>query len=122
MKNAVNWFEIPVEDLDRAVRFYEDVLSTNLRREMFFGTPLAIFPYKEPGVGGALIQDAQRPVGPGGSLVYVDVTAQLDACLERVPGAGGQIVRPRTAIGKDGFIALIRDSEGNTVGLHSSTQ
>jgi uncharacterized protein len=120
MKNALNWFEIPVGDMDRAVRFYEDVLSANLRRESFFGVPNAIFPFQAPGVGGALIQDAKRPPGPGGSLVYVDVTARLDDCLSRVPGAGGVVVRPKTSIGEQGFFALIRDSEGNTVGLHSA--
>jgi predicted enzyme related to lactoylglutathione lyase len=120
MKNVLSWFEIPVNDMNRAVRFYEDVLSTNLRREVFFETPMAVFPYQAPGAGGALIQDAKRPVGPGGSLVYVDVTGRLDDCVSRVAGAGGEVVRPRTAIGKDGFIALIRDSEGNTIGLHSA--
>ena len=119
MKNVLNWFEIPVGDMDRAVRFYEDVLSANLRREVFFGTPLAVFPHQPPAMSGALIQDAKRPPGPGGSLVYINVTGQLDDCVGRVARAGGAVVQPRTDIGKDGAFVLIRDSEGNTVGLHS---
>ena len=120
MKNAVNWFEIPTADLDRASAFYEAVLGVGLRREIFFGIPHAIFPYQQPGgVGGALIRDDARPAGPGGSVVYVDATAKLDACLSRVPAAGGTVVVPKTPIGPAGFFALVRDSEGNTVGLHS---
>jgi predicted enzyme related to lactoylglutathione lyase len=120
MKNAINWFEIPVDDMDRACRFYEGVLAVPLRREVFFGIPMAVFPSESPGVGGSLVRDEQRPVARGGTLVYVDVTGRLDACLDRVPGAGGAVVQPRTGIGDNGFIAVIRDSEGNTVGLHST--
>jgi uncharacterized protein len=119
MKNALNWFEIPVADLDRACGFYEKVLAVQLRRETFFGVANALFPFQDPGVGGALVRDEARPVAAGGSLVYIDATAKLEACLARVPEAGGVVLRPRTAIGQAGFIALVRDSEGNTVGLHS---
>jgi predicted enzyme related to lactoylglutathione lyase len=120
MKNAINWFEIPVADMDRACRFYEGALALPLRRESFFGVPMAVFPAQEPGVGGALVRDDKRPVASGGALVYLDVTGRLDACLDRVPGGGGAVVQPRTSIGDNGFVALVRDSEGNTVGLHTT--
>jgi predicted enzyme related to lactoylglutathione lyase len=119
MPNALNWFELPVNDLDRATRFYETVLGTPLRREVFNGTPMAIFPYGEGGVGGALLKSANRKPGSEGSLVYLDASDKLDACLARVEKAGGAIALPRTAIGENGFIALVRDSEGNLFGLHS---
>jgi uncharacterized protein len=119
MKNALNWFEIPVADLDRASGFYEKVLGVGLRRETFFGVPHALFPFQDPGVGGALVRDDRRQVAAGGSLVYIDATAKLDECLARVPAAGGAVLQPRTAIGAAGFFAVVRDSEGNTVGLHS---
>ncbi len=121
MKDALSWFEIPVNDLDRAARFYQAMLAVDLRRELFFGTPHAIFPYDKPGVGGALVRDDRRPVGTGGAVVYLDVTGQLDACLARVAIAGGDVVHPRTAIADAGVFALVRDTEGNTVGLHSRT-
>jgi predicted enzyme related to lactoylglutathione lyase len=95
------------------------VLGIRMRREDFFGKPMAIFPRDDAGVGGALVRDADQPGGKGGTLVYLDATGKLDACLDRVPGAGGAVVLPRTAIGPNGFIALVRDSEGNTIGLHS---
>jgi predicted enzyme related to lactoylglutathione lyase len=119
MNNAVNWFEIPVNDLDRACTFYEGVLAVSLRRETFQGVPNALFPYQQPGVGGALVRDQTRSAAAGGTVVYIDATAKLDACLDRVSGAGGTVVLPKTAIGPAGFIALVRDTEGNTIGLHS---
>ena len=121
MKNAVNWFEIFVTDLDRASRFYQTALGIELRREEFGGKSMAIFPYQDPGAGGALVKDPRRAPG-GGSLVYLDATGKLDACLDRVPRTGGSVILPRTDIGDPGFIAIIRDSEGNEIGLHAEKQ
>jgi predicted enzyme related to lactoylglutathione lyase len=121
MRNAVNWFEIPTTDLDRAARFYERVLGIELRRENFMGTPHAMFPADRPGVGGALIAAPDRKAAAEGTLIYLDATGKLDAALARVADLGGQVVLPRTSIGAPGFIALVRDTEGNVVGLHAPT-
>ena len=118
MSNAINWFEIFVADLDRACAFYQSVLGIELRREVFNGMPMAIFP-AATGVGGALVRDDRRAPGPG-PLVYLNADGMLDACLERARKAGGAIVLPKTGIGEPGFIAVLRDTEGNTVGLHSA--
>jgi predicted enzyme related to lactoylglutathione lyase len=120
MKNALNWFEIPVRDMDRAVRCYETLLGGQLRRELFGGMPYAIFPYEAPGISGALVQDARRNPGAA-TVVYLNVDGQLDAVLTRVDKASARLVLPKTAIGKDGFIAILADSEGNHVGLSSET-
>jgi uncharacterized protein len=118
--NATHWFEIAVADLDRATRFYETTLGISLKRETFFGTPMGVFPADETGVGGALVVDARlTPGGPSGSLVYLNAEGKLDAALSRVAGAGGEVVKPKTGIGENGFIALVRDSEKNLIGLHS---
>ena len=119
MKNALNWFEIPAVDLDRATRFYETLLGQSLKREAFEGMDLAMFPSDEPGVGGAVVKDARRKPGADGSLVYLDATGKLDDCLARTTKAGGAVVVPKTDIGKPGFIALVRDTEGNVIGLHA---
>ncbi len=118
MKSPITWFELPVTDLARARAFYESVLSTSLREETFVGMPMALFPYAEGGVGGALVQDARFVPSRDGAVVYLDTRGELDACLARVPGAGGRVLLPRTDIGQPGFIALIQDTEGNRVGLH----
>jgi len=119
MANALNWFELPVTDLDRATRFYETLLGVPMRREVFQGTPMAIFPYADKGVGGALLKMDHRKPSAEGSVVYLDASDKLDACLARAEKAGGAVVLARTEIGEPGFIALVRDSEGNVVGLHS---
>jgi uncharacterized protein len=120
MKNALNWFEIPVREMDRAVACYERLLEVKLRREAFGGMPYAIFPYEVPGISGALVQDAKRSPG-GGTLVYLNAEGQLDAILSRAENARTTVVLPKTAIGPDGFIAILVDSEGNRVGLNSPT-
>ena len=116
---AINWFEIFVDDMDRASRFYQQVLAIDLRREEFAGLPHAIFPAALPATGGALVRHPQRSPGQGGSMVYLEATGKLDACLQRVAAAGGTVVLPKTDIGQPGFIATLRDTEGNLVGLHS---
>ncbi len=118
MRNAVNWFELPVVDLERARRFYETVLATRMKPEVFGGMPQALFPY-EDGVGGALVKDPRYRPTPDGAVVYLDAGGKLDACLRRVEAAGGKVVMPKTDIGAPGFIALVLDTEGNKVGLHA---
>jgi predicted enzyme related to lactoylglutathione lyase len=119
MKNANNWFEIPVTDLDRATRFYEAALGVELRREDFFGSPMSFFPSERPGVGGALVSLPHMAPNPQGTLVYLNANGKLDACLDRIGAAGGAVIQPKTSIGQFGFIARIRDTENNVVGLHS---
>ena len=120
MHNALSWFEIPVSDLDRAQTFYETVLGQQLQRQDFGGAPLAVFKYERPGVGGALQANAKEsaPLGSG-IRIYLSCT-QLDAVLERIAPAGGAIVSPKEALPQGmGFIAHLRDTEGNAVGLHA---
>lgn len=118
MKDAINWFELPVTDLARATKFYETVLATKLKPEVFNGVPNAMFPTNQ-GVGGALVKDPRRkPLGDG-ALIYLNADGMLDACLARVEQAGGKVLLPKTHIGDPGHIALVLDTEGNQVGLHA---
>ena len=120
MSHPIHWFEIFVSDFDRAVRFYQTVLNVDLRRENEDGRPMAIFASAvQEGVGGALVRQPGREPTDQGVIVYLDADGKLDACLARVEGAGGKIVQPKTDIGAPGFIALVGDTEGNVVGLHS---
>jgi predicted enzyme related to lactoylglutathione lyase len=120
MTHAINWFEIPTTDLDRASRFYEQVLGVSLKREHFAGTDsqLAVFQGEQESVRGALIASPRRKPVADGALVYLHAS-NLDASLARLEKAGGSVVMPKTDIGEPGFIALVRDTEGNVVGLHS---
>lgn len=121
MKHAITWFEIPVANLDRAVKFYANVLEIELKAEVFEKMNMALFPYECPGVGGALVLDPRRAPSAEGTLVYIDAAGKLDVSIGRVKAAGGEVVLPRTDIGAPGFIAIMRDTEGNLVGLHAPT-
>ena len=118
--NAVNWFEIFVSNMTQAQTFYETILDEKLTLAEMEGCSMAIFPFAEnAGVGGALTQMEGHKPGAGGTLVYLNVEGKLDAVLDRVPAAGGKVVKGRTDISPHGFIGLFEDKEGNIVGLHS---
>ncbi len=118
MSNVIDWFEIPVVDFERAVRFYEALLGTRLRREAGDGPAQALFVNDKGGADGAVILDPRRRPSADGSLVYLRAPGGVDSCLERAAAAGGRVVLPTTDIGDPGFIAIIADTEGNHVGLH----
>jgi predicted enzyme related to lactoylglutathione lyase len=119
--NAVNWFEIPAQDFERAATFYERLLQVSLRREMFDGTMNAIFPYaNESSVGGAVAHLPYAKPGSDGAVVYLNARTLdvFDQALAQVEQLGGHIVMPKTDLGPIGYIALFTDTEGNRVGLH----
>ena len=123
-RNALNWFEIPVADIERAQRFYETLLAKSMRREQMGPQTLAIFPYDNGnGVGGALLQSATAPApGTDGSLVYLDASPSLAAVMARAGELGAKVLLPALQLpGTIGYIAQIVDSEGNRMGLHSAT-
>jgi predicted enzyme related to lactoylglutathione lyase len=117
--DAANWFEIPTSDLDRAAKFYEQLLGAPLLRENS-GEPMAFFPCDAKGVGGALIDRASQRPSEGGALIYLNCDGGLDAALERLraSGQGAVVLGKRAVPGGFGYVACIRDSEGNHVALH----
>ncbi|HTD96190.1 MAG TPA: VOC family protein [Edaphobacter sp.] len=118
-QNAINWFEIPCADLDRATSFYEAVLGRKMHRETL-GDPIAFFASHRTGTCGTLVKRSFRKPGGGGTMVYLNCDGDLDAVLARVSSAGGLILMPKTAVpGEHGHFACLRDSEGNHIGLHS---
>jgi predicted enzyme related to lactoylglutathione lyase len=118
--NPINWFEIPVANMDRAVEFYQSVLGISLARNDIGPMQMAWFPISTgaPGASGALILSEGYDPSEAGTLVYFAV-ADLEASLRRVEELGGQTLMPKMSIGEHGFIAHVRDSEGNRVALHS---
>ena len=120
-RNAIDWFEIPSRDLNRAQTFYETVLATTLRREVIAGSELGVFASDGGGAGGCLMSGANTPApSTTGTLVYLNAGASLDAALARVEAAGGRITTPKVQLPGDmGCFVHIVDTEGNRVGLHS---
>ena len=122
MKNAISWFQIPVIDMDRAVKFYNSILSANLKITDAMGARIAILPHEREGgaVGGALYSGEGYTPSSKGTVVLLNAGDDLAVVLSKVEEAGGKIELPKTAIyGGNGFLARIIDSEGNRVGLHS---
>lgn len=119
-RHALNWFEIPALDLARARRFYGTVLGTELAEVPFGDDLMAMFPTSEEAVGGCLIQGhTVQPPSEGGTVVYLDASPSIDAAVARVAEAGGAVIVPVTALPPGmGHFAVIRDTEGNRVGLH----
>lgn len=118
--NPVGWFELYVQDMNRAKAFYETVFRVALEAlpdtefEMW-AFPMEMERYGSP---GALIRMEGCPSGPGGTLVYFSCE---DCAIEsaRAVAAGGTVFKEKFPIGPYGFIALVQDSEGNLIGLHS---
>lgn len=124
--HTINWFEIPVKDINRAVRFYETVLEVKLELEEREAFKLAVFPghSDDPStqnldVHGALIQGQGYEPSDQGTLVYFNGQENLNPYLKRVIEAGGTVLREKTSIGEHGYIAWFKDTEGNRVAFHS---
>lgn len=123
MKNAINWFEIPVTDYERAKRFYSEVLGVEIidhhmdDKNVKYG----IFPYdmESHRVGGALMQMEGMHPSTDGSTVYLNGGDDLNEPLSRVEPAGGKVIMPKMDIQENGFIAQFTDTEGNRVAFHS---
>jgi len=124
MKQSINWFEIPTVDMDRAVAFYERTLGVTLKRELFGGMPHAIFPTDGPGTGttGALVTGPHLTPGATGVVIYLEAPDGVTASLARARAAGAVEIAPHMAIGDNGWMAVVRDPDGNHVGLHSMTR
>ena len=120
MENTVVWFEIPVIDLDRAMKFYSEVMNVEFELMEHEQSKMAFFPF-EPGAasGGLMLSEGYVPNNTG-SLIYLNGGADLSEPLGRVEAAGGKVTLPKMSIGEDGNIAHFEDSEGNRVGLHST--
>ena len=122
--NPVGWFEIYVQDLDRAKAFYEAVFKVALNKldspTPVPGLEMLAFPMNMEGNGasGAIVKMEGCPSGGMGTLVYFSCE---DCAIEasRVEAAGGSVCKPKMSIGEYGFIALVMDTEGNMIGLHS---
>ncbi len=119
MSNAINWFELPSNNFERAIKFYNEVLKADLQSMEMNGALMAFFPSDEKGVGGCIIKGEGYTPSESGSLVYLNGGEDLSDPLSRVEAAGGAVIMPKTAIGENGFIAWFKDTEGNRVALHS---
>ncbi len=118
--NPVNWFEIYVQDMARAKLFYETVFRRTLEQIANPELEMWSFPMEVErfGAGGSLVKMEGMPSGGNSTIVYFICE---DCAVEsaRIEPAGGRIFKPKFSIGQYGFIALVYDTEGNMIGMHS---
>jgi len=124
MPSAVTWFQIPARDMARAKTFYETICGLSLEK-LDAGPTMEMWSFPadpmKGEVGGAIVCGDGAVPSATGTAVFLNANPDLQVVLDRVEGAGGKIFMPKTAIEMEGagHFAMIADTEGNTVGLHS---
>ncbi|MFA6261861.1 MAG: VOC family protein [Bacteroidia bacterium] len=121
MAHAINWFEIPVKDLNRAKKFYETILGAKMDEMEAMGMKCAFFPadMMNGEIGGCLVLAEGYEPASNGALIYLNGGDDLNIPLQKVENAGGKIILPKTSIGENGFMGHFIDTEGNKVAFHS---
>ena len=119
MKNQIVWCDIPINDLDRAITFYSAVLGQTVSKESHGEMNFGLLPHTEGSVGGCLVKTDDTKPSANGPLIYLNCEDRLDAAISAVEKNGGKFLKPKHQIGPYGFCAVILDSEGNRIALHS---
>ena len=121
MKNAINWFEIPVKNFERAKKFYGALYNAEIQEMPHPQFKYAMLPgdMANGGVGGGLVQGEGYEPSMSGPIVYLNGGEDLAVALSRAEAAGGKTLMPKTSIGPNGFMAILSDTEGNRIALHS---
>jgi predicted enzyme related to lactoylglutathione lyase len=124
--NALNWFEIPVTDMDRAKKFYETILDINMMTQEMNGLAMTSFPFdpamQSGKVSGALVhhQDGNIKPGADGPVIYLNANPAIQTVADKIEAAGGKVIMPKTLINEQvGYMAFFMDTEGNRMGLHA---
>ena len=120
--NALNWFEIPVTDIDRAKAFYAQSFGVDMGETIdMMGMKMAFFPAADGKVSGGLAQSDMHKPSSDGSIIYLNANPSMETILENVASAGGTVVMPKMKISDEiGYMAFFLDTEGNKLGLHSN--
>ncbi|WP_422858662.1 VOC family protein [Flagellimonas sp. S174] len=121
--NPVVYFEIPVTELDRAVKFYRAVFDFNFTKEVIDHNEMALFPFFEigSGISGALAKGETYKPTKDGVVIYFN-TMDIDSTLRLIIDNGGKILYQKTSIGELGTVAEFKDSEGNRIALHQQNE
>ena len=121
--NALNWFEIPATDINRAKKFYESVFEIKMddMPEMM-GMKMSSFPAEMGNgkVSGALVQGQMHKPSTDGAVVYLNANPSIQKVIDRIEANGGKVLVPKTQISPEiGCMAFFVDTEGNRMALHA---
>lgn len=119
--NTFCWVDIPVVDIDRAIKFYSDVLDNPIQKIDEHGFVFGLLPHVENNVSGCLSVMEERKPSQNGPLVYLNVEGRLKEAAEIANNKGGKILKAPEQIGPYGNRAVILDTEGNAVALYSKS-
>ncbi|UOY06857.1 VOC family protein [Muricauda sp. SCSIO 64092] len=122
-ENPVVYFEIPVEDIDRAIKFYTAVFNFSFEKQIIDHNEMALFPFRDGqrGISGALAKGEAYKPAKDGVIVYFK-TPDIESTLELAVKNKGRVLYPKTSIGELGFVAEFEDSEGNRIALHQTKE
>jgi predicted enzyme related to lactoylglutathione lyase len=122
--NAINWFEIPVQDIQRAKKFYEAIFNIEMKTLEMGGTKMVFFPSSdnmEGKVSGALVKGEMHHPSMDGVVIYLNANPDIQVVLDRITENGCPIIMPRTLINEQvGYMAFFIDTEGNRMALHAA--
>jgi len=120
MQNLINWFEIPATDFGRAVSFYKNILSLEIKETEMFGTKMGFFPTDGTNVSGAIVQGEDYKPSTDGVMAYLNGGNDLQNVLDKVENNHGKVIVPKTQISPEmGYFGVFIDTEGNKMAVHS---
>lgn len=120
MPNSINWFELPTIDFDRASAFYSNILGAEIQVMEMGDVKMGMLPNFEQGqgVGGHISHGTGSKPSADGALVYLNGGADANSILNKVEGAGGKVIMPKSP-SPGGFMGMFLDTEGNRVAVHN---
>ena len=120
-ENPVVYFEIPVYDIDRAMKFYSSVFHLDFDKQIIDHNEMAVFPFKDGqfGISGALAKGETYKPTKDGVIIYFK-TLDIEHTLQLAVENGGKVLYPKTSVGELGIVAEFEDSEGNRIALHQT--
>jgi len=120
MNNQIVWVDIPVTNLDRAISFYTAVLGAEVTKQEFEQFKFGLLPHANTSVSGCLVESPAEHIAEFGPLIYLNVEGRIDDAVAKAKGFDVEVMEEKFQMGEHGYRAVLRDSEGNRIALHSS--